>query len=151
MGGQRLGGEIYVSVDDAGNRCDGLFNRVGAIRAVHAANSEALDLFDWRAFENVLRVHGRARPVYRLRRGLDGPPRDHFINKSVLDRLCRRHEVVAVGILLDLLDVLAGMMSKNVVQDFTETQRLARMNLDIAGLPFEAAGDLMDQDSRVRQ
>jgi len=58
--GERLGGEIYMGVDHAGNRRDGFFDSVRAIRAMHAANSETFDLFVGRAFGNVLRVHGRA-------------------------------------------------------------------------------------------
>src|ERR1700719_1802761 len=99
----------------------------------------------------MLRVHGRARPVSELERRLDRPPRDYFVDKSVLDCLRRGHEVVAVGVLLDLLDVLARVMSKNVVEDFAKTQSLARVNLDIARLTFETAGDLMDQYARMRQ
>src|SRR6202030_62003 len=84
-----------------------------------------------------------ARPVSGLERRLDRPPRDHFVDESVFDRLRRGHEVVAVGVLLDLLDVLAGVMSKDVVQDFAKTQRLTCVNLDIARLTLEAAGHLV--------
>src|SRR4029077_9027662 len=87
----------------------------------------------------------------RLKRGLQRATGDHFVNESVLDRLRRRHEVVAVGVFLDLLDVLAGMMREDLVQDLAQAQRFAGVNLDIARLSFEAAGDLMNQDPRMRQ
>src|SRR5260370_13509092 len=58
---------------------------------------------------------------------------DNFVNETVLDRLRRGHEVVAVGVLLDLLDVLAGMMREDLVQDLSQPQRFTRVNLDIAG------------------
>src|SRR6266851_5439657 len=91
----------------------------------------------------------------RTRRGLERclnrAAGDHFVNESVLDCLRRGHEVVAVGVFLDLLDVLAGMMRENLVQHLAQAQRFTRVNLDIARLPFEAARDLMNQYPRMRQ
>jgi hypothetical protein len=53
-----------VSVNDAGDRRYRFFDRGGAVRAMHAANSEPFDLFGGRAFENVLRVHGQRGPFF---------------------------------------------------------------------------------------
>jgi hypothetical protein len=56
--------KFYVSVNDAGDRRYRFFDRGGAVRAMHAANSEPFDPFGGRAFENVLRVHGQRGPFF---------------------------------------------------------------------------------------
>src|SRR5260370_12826678 len=99
---------------------------------------------------NKTAVYGKENAGADLDRRFQRAASDNFVDKSVLDSLRRGHEVVAVGVFLDFLDVLAGVMRQNLVQNLAQAKRLTRVNLDIPRLPFEPAGDLMNQYPPIR-
>src|SRR5258707_15000808 len=63
--------------------------------------------------------------------------RDHFVDDSVFDRLRRVHKKIAVGVLLDPLETLAGMIGQDVVEDLAQPQRFARLDFDVGRLALE--------------
>src|SRR3954467_9004413 len=80
-----------------------------------------------------------------------GPVHDHVVDDAVLLRFLGRHEVVAIHVARDLLEVLTGVLRHDLFEPPLERDRLPRVDLDVAGLALEAAPDLVDQDLRVRQ
>src|SRR3546814_18661532 len=75
----------------------------------------------------------------------------NLVDQTVFLGLFGVHEVIALDIVLDLLDRLAGMVRHQLVELFTQIQDFARLNLDIAGLALRTARGLMDHTARVRQ
>src|SRR5260221_12882867 len=64
------------------------------------------------------RLPPRSSPCLAIRHRshfLDRPADDHFVHQAVLHRLLSGHEHVPVGILLDLLEGLAGVFDEDVV------------------------------------
>src|ERR1035437_10171433 len=75
----------------------------------------------------------------------------HAVDQSVLERLFRGHEVVALHVLGDLLPLLPGMRREDLLEPALDVDYLARLDLDVGSLALEAARNLMDQDLRVGQ
>src|SRR4029079_7908503 len=73
------------------------------------------------------------------------------VDQAVLLGLDRAHEVVALGIRLDALDRLAGVLHQQLVQLVARPEDLLGVDVDVRGLPREATERLVDQDARVRQ
>jgi len=66
--GEGFGGEVDMRLDDSGERRDRVFNRGRAIRAVHPADSEPLEVFLGLVFvfvERFHRVKPKICPAYR--------------------------------------------------------------------------------------
>src|SRR5215210_7783860 len=76
---------------------------------------------------------------------------DDAVDEVVLLRLVRAHEVVALGVLRDLLDALASVLGDDLVEPAAYVDDLLGVDLDVRRRALEAARDLVDQDLRVRQ
>jgi hypothetical protein len=61
------------------------------------------------------------------------------------------HVIVAVGVLGDLIDGLAGVMRENLVQALLEVEHVFDRRTHVGGGAASTTGDLMDHDVRVRQ
>ena len=66
-------------------------------------------------------------------------------------RFLRAQEIVALGVLPDLLELLAGVVGDDLVEAPAQLDDLAGVDLDVRRLTLEAGGDLVDQDLRVGQ
>ena len=77
--------------------------------------------------------------------------RDDAVDDVVLLGLFGAHEVVAIGVLRDLLERLARVVGDDLVEPAADVDDLAGVDLDVGGLALEAAGDLVDQDLGVGQ
>src|SRR5207237_10416001 len=64
--------------------------------------------------------------------------RDHTVDDAVLLRLVGAHEVVALGVLLHLLDVLPGVLGDDLIQPAAHVDDLPGMDFDIGRLPLKA-------------
>src|SRR5208337_2745062 len=77
---------------------------------------------------------------------------DDLINHAVFLGLLRIHDVIALDVLLDALDGLAGMLGKKLIDGGTHAQNLFGVQVDVGGLSAEAAHPgLMDEDAGVGQ
>src|SRR3954465_10312823 len=76
---------------------------------------------------------------------------NHLVDDAVLLRFFRRHVVVALHVLRDLVDWLVRVQGDDLLEAPLETDRLPGLDLDIGALPLEAARDLVDQDLGIRQ
>src|SRR3954451_11553692 len=79
------------------------------------------------------------------------PVLNDAVDDLVLLRLLRAHEVVALGVLRDLLQRLARVLGDDLVEPLADVDDLLGVDLDVRGLTGEAARDLVDQDLRVGQ
>jgi len=87
-----------------------------------------------------------------LPRAPPSPPVDHLVDQPVLERLARRHEVVALGVAGDLLERLSGLLGQDLFEAALHLDRLAGPDLDVRCLAAEARRpQLMDQDLSVRK
>src|SRR5690349_1104475 len=78
------------------------------------------------------------------------PLTNYVINNTVFLALIGPHDVVPLGILLDALERLAGVLGEDLVQPFARAKQFARVNIDVGRLPSETLHPwLMDQDPRV--
>jgi hypothetical protein len=77
--------------------------------------------------------------------------RDHLVDDPVLPRLVGRHEVVALRVLRDPLERLAGVLGEDLLEAALDVDDLARLDLDVGCLSLEVRGQLVDQDLCVRQ
>src|SRR5215210_2333337 len=68
---------------------------------------------------------------------------DHPVDDPVLLGLLRAQEVVALGVRLDLLEVLARVLADDLVQTPAQLDDLAGVDLDVGRLALEARGDLV--------
>eukprot|EP01022_Parablepharisma_sp_SALTPOND_P014695 TRINITY_DN2018_c0_g1_i2.p1 TRINITY_DN2018_c0_g1~~TRINITY_DN2018_c0_g1_i2.p1 ORF type:complete len:1935 (-),score=514.39 TRINITY_DN2018_c0_g1_i2:42295-48099(-) len=75
----------------------------------------------------------------------------HLIDQAIFRGGLGRHEIVAIGILADLIDRAAGLFSEDGVETFTQVQDFTRLDLDIRCLALGAAQRLVNHDARVRQ
>ena len=66
-------------------------------------------------------------------------------------RLFGAHEVVALGVLRDLLQRLARVLGEDLVEALAHVDDLLGVDLDVRGLALEGGGDLVDQDLGVGQ
>jgi len=89
----------------------------------------------------------------RLDRGLavrrQGPLFEHLVDQAEGLGLVGGEEFVALDILLDLLERLAGIMGHELVHPVADAQDLAGLDLDVASHALGAAGRLVDHDPRV--
>src|SRR5207245_9847959 len=79
---------------------------------------------------------------------------DDAVDEPVLDRLLRREEEIAVGVALNPLEGLAGVLGDQLVQHAPDPDDLAGVDIEVAGLALEAlAADqgLMHMDVRARK
>src|SRR3954449_5857383 len=79
------------------------------------------------------------------------PVLNDAVDDLVLLRLLRAHEVVALGVLRDLLQRLTGVLGDDLVEPLADVDDLLGVDLDVRRLTGEAARDLVDQDLRVGQ
>src|ERR671919_1390634 len=104
-------------------------------------------------------------PTARDRRAATGVPRPpdrsadearltgsgERVDEAVVDRLLRGQDLVALDVLADLLEVLAGVAGEDLLEQRTHTQDLVGLDLDVAG---RAVGTLsvrlVDQHPGVR-
>ena len=83
----------------------------------------------------------------RCFRAVDDP-----VDDAVLDRVFGTKYVVAVGVTLDPLVVLAGALGEDLVHAPLLLHDLTRVDLHVGGLPAETLyGRLVQQDARVGQ
>ena len=76
---------------------------------------------------------------------------EHVVDEAVLLGLVGAHEVVALGVGLDALDRLPGVLDQELVQLVARPQDLLGVDVDVGRLAREAAQRLVDHDARVRQ
>ena len=74
-----------------------------------------------------------------------------LVDDAVLQRLLGGHEVVAVGIPLDLLNGLAGILGQDLVQHVSGAKNEIGADLDIGCLTLGTTQRLVDHDLAVRQ
>src|SRR3954447_17065336 len=77
--------------------------------------------------------------------------RDHPIDDAVVLRLFGGHEVVALGVVADLVVVLLRVLRDDVVEALADVDDLLGVDLDVCGLALEGGADLVNQDLRVGQ
>ena len=65
--------------------------------------------------------------------------------------LLRGHDEVTVGVLLHLLDGLAGVLGEDLVEELAVPQDLLGLDLDVHGLALRTAVRLVDQHAGVRE
>ena len=75
----------------------------------------------------------------------------NLIDDAVIDRLLRRHEEIAVAILLDLVLGLIAVLRNVRVEDLPNEQNLLGLDLNVGRLSLRAAEGLVDHNSRVGQ
>src|SRR3954470_11387259 len=74
---------------------------------------------------------------------------DNAVDDPVLLGFFRAQEVIALGVLLDLVQILARVAGDDLVQAPAQLDDLAGVDLDVGRLALEAGGDLVDQDLGV--
>src|SRR5262245_41373727 len=75
----------------------------------------------------------------------------NLVDEPVAHRIARRHEVVAVGVFLDLVDTLARVLRQYFVESVARVEHLPGMDLHIRRLALKAAEGLVDHHAGVRQ
>src|SRR5436190_8236750 len=88
--------------------------------------------------------------------GPPGPPRsttllDDLVHETVRLGLVGRHPMIAVRVLGDLVDRLAGVLGEDLVQLVAGLEHLLGRDLHVGGLAGRAAQHLVDHDLGVRQ
>src|SRR5690606_16671706 len=76
---------------------------------------------------------------------------DDLVDDAVLLRLERAQVAVAVHVLRDPFDGLAGVMGQDLVEPLPRVEDLPRLDLDVGGRALAPARGLVDHDPRVRQ
>ena len=75
----------------------------------------------------------------------------HFVHQAVVAGLDGGHVQIAVGVLLDALDGLAGVVAEDLVQIGAQAQNLLGLDGDVGGLAARAAEGLVQMDGGVGQ
>ena len=75
----------------------------------------------------------------------------NLIDDAVIDRLLRRHEEIAIAILLDLVLGLIAVLRNVRVEDLPNEQNLLGLDLNVGRLSLRTAEGLVDHNSRVGQ
>src|SRR5919198_3435205 len=78
-------------------------------------------------------------------------PIDHPIDKPVVDRLVGLEEAVALHVLVDTVERLAGVTGVDLVDPPPGVEDLAGVDLDVRRLALEAGGGLVDEHAGVGQ
>ena len=73
------------------------------------------------------------------------------VDQTIACRLIPGHEPVAVGVLLDPLDALAGVLGQDFVQSVAGLEHFLGVDLHVRRLALEAAEGLVDHHARMRQ
>src|ERR1700747_23755 len=73
-----------------------------------------------------------------LIQALSPAPQD-FVDQTVLQRLVRREEIVTVGVALELVDRLAGMLGKQTIESLAQRKYVFGVDRDVGCLALEAA------------
>src|SRR4051794_18765395 len=68
---------------------------------------------------------------------------DHIVDEAVLLGLLGGEPAVPVGVSLDLLERLSGVLADQLEQHLLDVQRLLRLDLDVGGGAAHAAGRLV--------
>src|SRR3990172_7320903 len=89
-------------------------------------------------------------PVLAISSGLH-TLRDHLIDDTVLAGDFGGHDEVALHVLLDLGDVLSGVLRQNLVQALARAQDLFRLDVDVGRLTRSTSRRLVDDDPGVRE
>src|SRR4029077_825179 len=79
---------------------------------------------------------------------------DDAVDQPVLDRLLRVEEEVSVGVALDSLQCLTGVLGDQLVEDAPDADDLTRVDVEVAGLPLQTLTPdqwLMHVDGCARQ
>src|SRR5581483_498387 len=78
---------------------------------------------------------------------------DDVVNQPVLLALLRIHDEIALHVLFHLVQLLAAVAGQDLVDDLAHAQDLARVNVNVGGLPAQPAHDvrLVDENARVWQ
>src|SRR5215831_14620748 len=77
---------------------------------------------------------------------------DHAVDHAVLDGLIGLHDVIAIHILGDAVDRLAGSFRQHGIQDLAHAQDFAGVDVDVRRLTGQTLhGGLVDHDTRIRQ
>src|SRR4029453_17410707 len=76
---------------------------------------------------------------------------DDLVDDLVLLGLLRGHEEVAVGVALDLLHALAGVVNQDAVQLLPHAEDLPGLDVDVRRLTLHASQRLVNHDAGVRQ
>ena len=77
---------------------------------------------------------------------LNGTLVDDGINQPVVHCLGRRHEEVAIGVLLNPVKGLTGTVREFLVQTFLQVENFVGLNPDVAGLASGPTQGLVDHD-----
>jgi len=73
----------------------------------------------------------------------------HPVDQAVLERLLGREEAVALHVAPDFLLGPARVLGVDLIEPVTDVEDLARVDLDVGRLAFEAGGGLVDEDAAV--
>ena len=76
---------------------------------------------------------------------------DDLVDEAVVACVFGGEPTVAVGVALDLVELLAGVARDQLEEDLADVERLLRLNLDVGGRAAHAAGRLVHHDPRVRE
>ena len=76
---------------------------------------------------------------------------DHTVDEPIFSRLRCAHEVVALGVALNLLKRATGVGGEYTVKRISRTDYVLRMNLDIRCLTLCTAERLVDHNFTVRK
>src|SRR3954469_25293388 len=122
-------------------------------RSMHSSQmytpGPAISFLTWRC--DLPQKEQRSCSLESVGRAISSVLGDHAVDDAVFLGLVRAHEVVALGVGPDLVDVLAGMLGDDLVQAPAQLDDLAGVDLDVGGLALEARADLVDEDLRVRE
>src|SRR4029453_9856004 len=76
---------------------------------------------------------------------------DHRVDDPIVEGLVGVHEVIALHVLADLVDLLSSVLRDDLLEPLLQAEGLAGLDLDIRRLALKAAGDLVDEDLGVRR
>ncbi len=76
---------------------------------------------------------------------------ENFVDEAVGDGVFGGHVVVAIRVVFDLLDSLAGVMGEDAVEAFFQVEHEADGAFDVGGGAAGATGDLVNHHVGVRQ
>src|SRR5205807_4420950 len=76
---------------------------------------------------------------------------DDLVDDAVVLGFVRAHEEVALGVVVDDLDGLAGVVGEDLIEAPADAQDLLSVDLDVGRLAAETRRGLMDEHARVGQ
>src|SRR2546429_4899551 len=85
----------------------------------------------------------RSAPLFGGRSRQLTPLFEDLVDEAVAHRLLPVHEAVAVGVLLDALDALAGVLGQDFVQPVARLEHFLGMNLLIRRLSCKPAAGML--------